>query len=335
LIKVTAQLKMKIEILPLIQALQMTMKVMKDRYCHSRAIHEEIPIYEALIYKYRYEYETWMIPNTFFHQETENSMIQAEHYVHHLLPHCKRYYQAVMEMCGYLESNVVTFVSVHPKRSSISTIPIAKTLSIDPQHQHQHQQFLPSHRPSMIFDPTVLLVGTTLPPVTSSDRPSSSSFGTTPIAAPWKWLENPNSGRYYLIRDAVKKITNLYIIIGNLPGRNDLKTTTNTFRRDAMITKTTPSGVTKTIGGGKGQHVAEDIEETTINPSIPPTATTPTTSVNELLVEISHMTLEEIEDKETNDVAWVQKYGRARSLMIFREFQGKFRVMHVFQNHQE
>lgn len=111
------------------------------------------------------------------------------------------------------------------------------------------------------------------------------------------------TGVLYLLKDAVKKLTNLYISIGNIPvggGNNESES-----RQQQQA---------KSPSKGRGSSAKEKTQPPQVTIAAKPAT----------IEELAAMSTEEIDRVETQDASWVQRYGKLRAKMVFRLFRDQF-----------
>lgn len=213
LIKVTAQLHWKKEILPLLLQLEKTFDVVKGRYGATIAYRQELFVYSVLLQKFRFEYDQWLLLSS----ELMSDVERGETLMLQLLPRAKKYYTAACEMMTVLQA--------------------VNTNTADPLTQ--------------------------------------------------------DHGQVYLLKDAVRKLTNVYQGLGSIP----LKATTNASPTKSRFP---PQGSTTDSTGTEAV--------------IPPAS----------LDELSKFSNTDIEAKEKSDIKWLQKFGRARAQAVYRDYRTRF-----------
>lgn len=213
LVKVTAELHWKKELLPSLLQLEKTFEILRQRYGASIAYRYELLIYGTMIQKFRLEYDQWLLLSSDVISDGE----RAEVLMLQILPRAKKYYQTAVEMMTIMQA-----VNSNP---------------MDPMAR--------------------------------------------------------DNGQMYLLKDAVRRLTNVYIGVGNIP------------------VKIQPPAQNASYGSKKKPPTNE-----------PPPA--PTIQPPGTLEELERFSEKEVEDKEKNDLKWLQKFGRARAQAIYKNFKNEF-----------
>jgi hypothetical protein len=213
LVKVTAELHWKKELLPSLLQLEKSFDILKQRYGASIAYRHELLIYGTMIQKFRLEYDQWL----FLSAEVMSEGERAEVLMLQILPRAKKYHQAALDMMNMVQAQ--------------------------------------SNNPA---DPT-----------------------------------GKDNGQLYLMKDSVKKLTNAYLGIGNIP------------------VKVAPPTSNPTGYGSKKKSTE---------------AAPPVVVIQPLgtLGELERLDDKEIEEKEKNDIKWLQKFGLARAKMVYKKFKEQF-----------
>lgn len=212
LVKVTAELHWKKELLPSLLQLEKTFEILRQRYGASIAYRYELLIYGTMIQKFRLEYDQWLLLSSDVMSDGE----RAEVLMLQILPRAKKYYQTAVEMMTIMQA-----VNSNP---------------LDPMAR--------------------------------------------------------DNGQMYLLKDAVRRLTNVYIGVGNIPVKIQPPTQNASYGKKKPPTNEPPP-----------------------QPTIQPPGT---------LEELERFSEKEVEDKEKNDLKWLQKFGRARAQAVYKKFKTEF-----------